>query len=89
MADFPYADRFPVNRTLPDEGRSPGDVLEELRTMAEEEDTFWETGKCSGTMYSGDHEHYRFLNQAFGMFAHVNVLQRAEVASEHGDAAHP
>ena len=76
MADFPYADRFPVNRTLPEEGRSPAEVLEELRTMAEEEDAFWETGKCSGTMYSGDHEHYRFLNEAFGMFAHVNVLQR-------------
>jgi glutamate/tyrosine decarboxylase-like PLP-dependent enzyme len=27
-------------------------------------------------MYSGDHEHYRFLNEAFGLFAHVNVLQR-------------
>ena len=44
--------------------------------MAAEEDAFWETGKCSGTMYSGDHEHYRFLNEAFGLFAHVNVLQR-------------
>ncbi len=76
MADFPYADRFPVNRTLPKTGRSQEDVLAELRTMATEEDAFWETGKCSGTMYSGDHQHYRFLNEAFGLFAHVNVLQR-------------
>src|SRR3712207_3722571 len=76
MADFPYADRFPVNRTLPQTGRSEEEVLAELRTMAIEEDAFWETGRCSGTMYSGDHEHYRFLNEAFGMFAHVNVLQR-------------
>lgn len=76
MSDFPYADRFIVNRTFPDVGRSQEDVLEELRTMAAEEDTFWETGKCSGTMYSGDHQHYHFLNEAFGMFAHVNVLQR-------------
>jgi glutamate/tyrosine decarboxylase-like PLP-dependent enzyme len=76
MSDFPYADRFPVNRTLPDTGRPRDEVLAELRTMATEEDAFWETGKCSGTMYSGDHEHYRFLNEAFGMFAHVNVLQR-------------
>ena len=44
--------------------------------MAAEEDAFWQTGKCSGTMYSGDPEHYGFLNQAFSMFAHVNVLQR-------------
>jgi glutamate/tyrosine decarboxylase-like PLP-dependent enzyme len=76
MADFPYAERFPVNRTLPEKGRTREEVLGELRTMAEEEDTFWESGKCSGTMYSGDHEHYRFLTEAFGLYAHVNVLQR-------------
>ena len=44
--------------------------------MAKEEDAFWETGKCSGTMYCGDHEHYDFMNEAFGLYAHVNVLQR-------------
>jgi glutamate/tyrosine decarboxylase-like PLP-dependent enzyme len=76
VTDFPYTGRFPVNRRLAEPGRSREDVLAELRTMAEEEDAFWETGKCSGTMYSGDHEHYRFLNEAFGLFAHVNVLQR-------------
>ena len=27
-------------------------------------------------MYCGDHEHYDFMNEAFGLFAHVNVLQR-------------
>ncbi|MGZ4492442.1 MAG: hypothetical protein ACXVXA_16425 [Nocardioidaceae bacterium] len=57
MSDFPYADRFRVNRTLPATGRSREDVLAELHTMAAEEDAFWETGRCSGTMYSGDHEH--------------------------------
>ncbi len=44
--------------------------------MAREEDAWWESGKCSGTMYCGDHEHYEFMNQAFGLFAHVNALQR-------------
>jgi sphinganine-1-phosphate aldolase len=73
---FPYADRFTVNHTLPDAGRAREDVLEELRVMAKEEDAFWETGKCSGTMYCGDHDHYHFMNEAFGLFAHVNVLQR-------------
>ena len=76
MTDFPYADRFPVVRGLPEQGRPREEVLAELRTMAQEEDAFWETGRCSGTMYSGDHDHYRFLNEAFGLFAHVNVLQR-------------
>ncbi|HSE10592.1 MAG TPA: aminotransferase class V-fold PLP-dependent enzyme [Nocardioidaceae bacterium] len=76
MTDFPYVDRFTVNRTFPERGRSRGDVLTEMRAMATEEDAFWETGKCSGTMYSGDHDHYRFLDEAFGLFAHVNILQR-------------
>lgn len=76
LPDYPYADRFPVNRTLPDHGRPREEILAELRTMAAEEDEIWESGKVSGTMYSGDHAHYRFLNEAFGLFAHVNALQR-------------
>ena len=76
MDDYPYRNRFPVNRGLPAKGRSRADVLAELRAMATEEDAFWETGRCSGTMYCGDHDHYAFMNEAFGLFAHVNVLQR-------------
>ena len=76
MASHPYVDRFPTHRTLPEHGRSRDEILAELSTMAQEEDAFWETGKCSGTMYCGDHEHYDFLTEAFGRFAHVNALQR-------------
>jgi sphinganine-1-phosphate aldolase len=76
MSAFPYADRFEVNRALPAKGRPREEVLEELRTMAREEDAYWETGKCSGTMYCGDHDHYDFMTDALGLFAHVNILQR-------------
>ena len=76
MSDYPYADRFAIHRSLPEQGMSRQDVLAQLHTMATEEDAFWETGKCSGTMYCGDHDHYTFMNEAFGLFAHVNVLQR-------------
>ena len=76
MSTYPYASRFPVNRALPEHGRPREEVLAELHAMAQEEDAFWETGKCSGTMYCGDHEHYAFMNDAFGQFAHVNALQR-------------
>jgi glutamate/tyrosine decarboxylase-like PLP-dependent enzyme len=72
----PYEGRFEVNRQLPAHGRAREDVLAELQLMAKEEDSFWETGKCSGTMYCGDHSHYAFMNEAFGLFAHVNALQR-------------
>jgi sphinganine-1-phosphate aldolase len=73
---YPYADRFPVNRTLPDEGRSREEILDELRSLAASEDEAWETGKCSGSMYCGDHDHYGFMNEVFGLFGHMNVLQR-------------
>lgn len=76
MFDFPYADRFTVNRALPENGRPRDEVLAELREMAHDENPIWETGKVSGTMYCGDHDHYRFLDEAFGLFAHVNALQR-------------
>jgi len=74
--NFPYQDRLSVNRRLPSKGRDRDEVLADLRIIASEEDAFWETGKCSGTMYCGDHDHYRFMNEAFGLFAHVNALQR-------------
>ena len=80
MADmfnsYPYAERYGVNRTLPEHGRSREELLTELRTMAVEEDAVWETGRCSGTMYCGDRDHYAFLTEAFGLFAHQNALQR-------------
>src|SRR5690242_1882174 len=80
MADmfnsYPYAARFGVNRALPEHGRSREELLGELRTMAIEENAVWETGRCSGTMYCGDRDHYAFLTQAFGLFAHQNALQR-------------
>src|SRR5512143_3676941 len=73
---YPYAERFGVTRALPDSGRSREQILSELRTMATEEDAVWEEGRCSGTMYCGDRDHYAFLKEAFGLFAHQNALQR-------------
>jgi sphinganine-1-phosphate aldolase len=73
---YPYAERYGVNRTIPDSGRSREEILTELREMASEEDAAWEDGKCSGTMYCGDRDHYGFLKEAFGLFAHQNALQR-------------
>ena len=73
---YPYAERFGVTRALPDSGRSREEILTELRTMASEEDAVWEDGRCSGTMYCGDRDHYAFLKEAFGLFAHQNALQR-------------
>ena len=73
---YPYAERYGVNREIPDDGRSREEILAEMREMATEEDRAWEDGKCSGTMYCGDRDHYAFLKEAFGLFAHQNALQR-------------
>jgi sphinganine-1-phosphate aldolase len=72
----PYEDRFGVIRGMPEHGRPRDEILAELRWMGGEEDQAWQDGKCSGTMYCGDMEHYDFLTAAFQPFAHVNVLQR-------------
>src|SRR3954468_16013706 len=73
---YPYAERYGVSREIPDDGRSREEILTEMREMATEEDRAWEEGKCSGTMYCGDRDHYGFLKEAFGLFAHQNALQR-------------
>ncbi len=73
---YPYADRYPVNATMPDTGRDRSDIITELTEIARTEDAGWEKGQCSGTMYCGDHEHYGFMAEAFELFAHVNALQR-------------
>ena len=73
---YPYAESHGVLRDLPAEGRSPEEILEELREIARKEDSTWESGRCSGSMYSGDHEHYAFLNSVCALFSHVNALQR-------------
>ena len=73
---FPYAARFGVNDRLPEQGRPREEILAELRTIAEEEDAFWRSGKVSGTMYHGGLDHYAFLGEVFAPFAHANVLQR-------------
>jgi len=61
---------------MPSEGRSRDSIVDELSDIAASEDTRWETGQCSGTMYCGDHDHYAFMARVYEKFAHVNVLQR-------------
>jgi glutamate/tyrosine decarboxylase-like PLP-dependent enzyme len=72
----PYNKHFKVFAKLPEKGRDEEEVLEELAFMADEENKKWQGGQCSGTMYHGGMEHYAFLNKVFGMFSHVNMLQR-------------
>ncbi|HEY5662522.1 MAG TPA: aminotransferase class V-fold PLP-dependent enzyme [Ilumatobacter sp.] len=73
---FPYAEAWGVCDGIPAEPMEDHEILGRLREVAAAEDQRWEHGKCSGTMYSGDRQHYAVLNEAFGYFSHVNTLQR-------------
>src|ERR1700683_2179303 len=77
LIDFhPYRDRFEAPHRIPPEPRSRESLLAELSAMAEEEDRIGNLGHVSGSIYHGGHDHYRFLTEAYGLFAHANVLQR-------------
>lgn len=73
---YPYRDRFETFRRIPAQGRSRQEILAEIGEMAAEEDAKGDRGQVSGSLYHGDHDHYRFLSEVFGAFAHANVLQR-------------
>lgn len=75
MDMHPYR-RLESYARLPEHGRDRADILRELRAIAGSEDARWESGQVSGSYYHGGKEHYAFLNQVFGLFSHVNLLQR-------------
>ena len=72
----PYADRYEVHASLPEEGVGREVILRELREMSTAEDAMGDSGRVSGSIYSGDHDHYAFLVEAYAFYAHSNVLQR-------------
>ncbi len=61
---------------LPQKGRSPETILSELGAVAKREDARWQTGQISGSYYHAGKQHFAFLNQVYGLFSHVNILQR-------------
>jgi len=73
---YPYAEEYGILKAFPEGGKSEEEILSQVEHMAHQEDAKWENGKCSGTMYHGDLEHYAFLNKVFSAFSHVNALQR-------------
>ena len=73
---YPYRHTTESFRQIPATGRPRAEVLEEVTEMAEREDAMGDAGRVSGSLYSGDHEHYDYLAEVFADFAHANVLQR-------------
>ena len=73
---FPYRRTMQTHRRIPEHGQDRDAVLSDIALMAKAEDAQGDAGRVSGSLYSGDHEHYHFLAQVFEHFAHANVLQR-------------
>src|ERR1700686_1275379 len=73
---YPYRARFKTYERFEVDGRDHQSILDELATMAHEEDRIADLGRVSGSIYHGGHDHYAFLTEAFKLFAHANVLQR-------------
>ena len=71
----PYTGRFQVHGQIPEKGRDKNDLLEELSSMAAEENQRWQNGRVSGTFYHAGEAHLAFLNQVFSRFSHMNTIQ--------------
>jgi sphinganine-1-phosphate aldolase len=72
----PYREELDSYARLPEKGRNQDDILRELCAIAGREDARWQTGQVSGSYYHAGREHFAFLNQVYGLFSHVNILQR-------------
>lgn len=73
---YPYRKQGANYRRIPDEPRDRAEVLAEITAMAVAEDASGDSGRVSGSLYSGDHKHYAYLGEVFATLSHANVLQR-------------
>ncbi|MDA8141406.1 MAG: aminotransferase class V-fold PLP-dependent enzyme [Desulfobacteraceae bacterium] len=73
---YPYLKEFGALHQLPEQGWSRDKLMQQMGVMAANEDVWWQTGKCSGTMYGGDSEIFKLIGEVFQRFSHVNALQR-------------
>ena len=73
---WPYRRTTQAYRAVPAEPVDRAAILAEIAEMAHTEDAQGDTGTVSGSLYSGDHDHYAFLGEVFSLYSHANVLQR-------------
>jgi hypothetical protein len=69
-----YNSQFGANTVLPQKGKNPQDILAMMHALAEAENTKWESGKVTGSVYHGSKSHQNLLNQAFGIYSLANPL---------------
>lgn len=73
---YPYRRTTRTFTAIEDAPRDRAEVLAEIAAMADTEDAMGRAGLVSGSLYSGDHDHYAYLAEVFALYAHANILQR-------------
>ena len=73
---YPYRSTTETYHSVPPDPVGHEAILAELTEMAHREDELGDQGRVSGSIYAGDHAHYRFLGEVFDLYSHANVLQR-------------
>ncbi len=73
---WPYRNSTQAYRQVPSEPIDRAAIYAEIASFAALEDAQGDKGTVSGSLYSGDHDHYAFLGEVFSLFSHANVLQR-------------
>ena len=72
---YPYRGESETYRRIPESGRTPEDVLAEVRSYAGREDAMGDAGRVSGSLYCGDHDHYHALSEVFEVCDEITVLR--------------
>jgi len=73
---YPYRATTETHDVVPAAPVPREEILGLVRALADTEDALGNSGTVSGSLYSGDHDHYAFLGEVFSLFSHANVLQR-------------
>ncbi|HNO31434.1 MAG TPA: hypothetical protein PKI78_06580, partial [Anaerolineales bacterium] len=70
----PYKGSYPVFDKLPAKGRDREEILHEMESLREREESQWKDGFVSGAVYHGDETHIAFLNQIYALNSQSNPL---------------
>ena len=70
----PYRDTHHTYTRLPATGRDRGEILAEMRELAEREQDKWRSGHASGAVYHGGGDHIEFLNEVYAVASQTNPL---------------
>ena len=70
----PYRNQFEVCAEIPDRGRDRADIINDMQTLSDLEQSRWKRGYASGAVYHGDEAHIHFLNQVYALYSQSNPL---------------